>query len=98
MTYNLDKIIPRKNTNSAKYDFMTILNPKTDENTIPLWVADMDFPCSDNILQAINDRVDKKILGYSGHYTGEYFRAIADWMKRRFDWYEIGRASCRERV
>lgn len=87
MKYNLEEIVSRKNTNSAKYDFMTILNEKADDNTLPLWVADMDFPCPEPILDAIKGRVDKKILGYSGHFTGEYFRAIGDWMKRRFDWY-----------
>lgn len=87
MKYNLDEIVSRKNTNSAKYDFMTMLNPKADDNTLPLWVADMDFTCPQPILNAIKERVDKKILGYSGHYTGQYFRSVADWMKRRFDWY-----------
>lgn len=87
MKYNLDAIVSRKNTNSAKYDFMSIINEKADENTLPLWVADMDFPCPEPILQAIKTRVDKKILGYSGHFTGDYFRAVGDWMHRRFDWY-----------
>jgi len=82
-----DEMINRSGTNSLKYDFMAIMNAKADATTLPLWVADMDFACPQPILDAIKARTDRKILGYSGHMTGEYFRAIGNWMQRRFNWY-----------
>lgn len=37
MKYDFDEIIPRRGTNSVKWD------EAAQENVIPLWVADMDF-------------------------------------------------------
>lgn len=37
MKYNFDEIIPRRGTNSYKWD-----TPE-EENVLPMWVADMDF-------------------------------------------------------
>lgn len=34
--YNFDRIIDRRGTNAIKWDFF-------GEETLPLWVADMDF-------------------------------------------------------
>lgn len=87
MKYDLDRIVDRKGTNSAKWEFGTILNPKVDADTLPLWVADMDFACAKPIQDAIKKRVDREIFGYSAHYTGEYYRAVCAWMQRRFNWY-----------
>ncbi|MBI9105602.1 MAG: PatB family C-S lyase [Spirochaetales bacterium] len=87
MKYDLDRIVDRKGTNSIKWEFGALLNSKVDGDTIPLWVADMDFACSKPIQDAIKTRVDKEIFGYSAHFTGEYFRAVGSWMQRRFNWY-----------
>ena len=87
MPYNFDEIISRRDTHSAKWEFYHLLNPKADENTIPLWVADMDFPCSDEIVDALHRRVDRRIFGYSAHMTGEFFRAVCGWYQHRFNWY-----------
>ena len=35
-TFNFDEIVPRRNTASVKWDLF-------EEDTLPLWVADMDF-------------------------------------------------------
>ncbi len=40
-TYNFDKEISRRNTNSLKYDFAAERGYPAD--VLPLWVADMDF-------------------------------------------------------
>lgn len=40
-TYNFDREIDRKNTNSLKYDFA--VERGRDADVLPLWVADMDF-------------------------------------------------------
>lgn len=37
MKYDFDEIIPRRGTNSVKWDLAT------DERVLPMWVADMDF-------------------------------------------------------
>lgn len=86
MKYDLDRIIDRYDTHSVKYESMQVMHPKATSQTLPLWVADMDFPCPEPVLDAIKGRVDRKILGYSSHQAGEYLRAVTGWMKKRFDW------------
>ena len=86
MTYQFDEIIDRKKTNSIKWEFMGNLSPKARETTLPSWVADMDFSCPPEVLEAIHKRVDRKILGYSSHETDDYWEAVTGWFARRFSW------------
>ncbi|WP_193708419.1 PatB family C-S lyase [Alkalibaculum sporogenes] len=87
MNYDLDRIVNRLGTNSAKYEFGAMINPKADLDTLPLWVADMDFAVARPIQEAMKARINREIYGYSMHLTGEYFRSVGSWMQRRFDWY-----------
>lgn len=41
-----------------------------------MWIADMEFAVAPEIRQAIKDRVDKKILGYTGVYDSDYYDAF----------------------
>ncbi|WP_082760003.1 PatB family C-S lyase [Abyssisolibacter fermentans] len=87
MKYDLDRIVDRKGTNSGKWEFGAMINPEVDADTLPLWVADMDFACAKPIQEAIKARTDREIFGYSMCMTGEYYRAVCSWMQRRFGWY-----------
>ena len=60
MQYNFDEIIDRSNTQAMKCDY---LPEKAPEGTLPLWVADMDFPCAQPIIDALHQRVDRLIYG-----------------------------------
>ena len=59
--YDLDQLVDRKGTFSSKWEFM----PGDDQSALPLWVADMDFPCADPIIDALHKRIDRKIFGYT---------------------------------
>ena len=52
------------------------------EDIIPLWVADMDFPCAKPISDALIERAKHPIYGYTTRDEG-YINAFLDWMKRR---------------
>ncbi|SEU06686.1 cystathione beta-lyase [Lacrimispora sphenoides] len=82
-TINFDEVINRKNTNSLKYDFA--VRRRKPENLLPLWVADMDFKVSGKILEALHERVDHGIFGYS-EVQEDYFEAIRDWMGKKHHW------------
>ncbi|WP_160675480.1 MalY/PatB family protein [Clostridium sp. C8-1-8] len=86
MNYDFDKLIDRINTNSIKWEFMHEFDKSVSEDTIPLWVADMDFPCAPEIINALHQRVDKLIFGYSSNDTDRYYSAVSSWYKRRFNW------------
>jgi cysteine-S-conjugate beta-lyase len=82
----LDEIIDRKETNSVKWEFMHTLSPKAGEDTLPSWVADMDFSCPPAVIEALHRRVDRRIFGYSSHETESYWQAVTGWFSRRFSW------------
>lgn len=80
MKYNFDKVHPRKNTDSVKYDELT-QNFNTD-NVLPVWIADMDFEVAPEILEAMKQRLKHPIFGYPSRPI-EYYKAFIDWHKRR---------------
>ncbi|MBE7719476.1 MAG: pyridoxal phosphate-dependent aminotransferase [Lacrimispora celerecrescens] len=80
---DFNEIIDRKNTNSIKYDFA--LRRGKPENLLPLWVADMDFKVSEKILEALHERVEHGIFGYS-EVQDEYFEAVQGWLEKRHHW------------
>lgn len=84
MSYNFDEIVERRNTNCVKYDAMKDFLG-ADNDVIPLWVADTDFKTPDFILDALRQRLDHEILGYTFR-SEDYYRSIQDWMSRRHNW------------
>ena len=76
MIYNFDEIIPRRHTNSVKWD------EATQDDIIPLWVADMDFRVLPQITDALRQRVDHGVFGYT-HMTDSYYESVIRWFKDR---------------
>ncbi len=87
MHYDFDQVTDRHGTNCGKWEFQSIQNPNASLSTIPFWVADMDFPCPEGVIEAMHKRVDRKIFGYSGNFTDEFFRSCCGWFWHRFGWY-----------
>ena len=59
MKYDFDTIIPRRGTNSYKWD-----TPE-EENVLPMWVADMDFRTPPFVMEALRKRLEHEVLGYT---------------------------------
>ncbi|UJW56468.1 putative C-S lyase [Bacillus sp. A116_S68] len=58
---------------------------KTEEDVLPMWVADMDFKPPQAISNALKKRVEHGIFGYT--FTGETVAdAIINWMANRHGW------------
>lgn len=74
MKYDFDTPINRRNTNSLKWD--------VDENEIPMWVADMDFPTAPEVRAAIQKRAAHGVYGYSV-VPDEWYQAYIDWWQKR---------------
>ena len=85
MKYNFDHFIDRKNTNCSKWEFMQEVEPEATDITLPFWLADMDFPCAQPILEALHKRVNQQIFGYS-KLSKDYFRVVCGWYQQRFGW------------
>lgn len=81
--YDFDEIQQRKGTASIKWDGK--FNTRHDD-ILPLWVADMDFVCSDAIRNRMQEIVDHGIYGYSTGIDDVYRKAVCDWYQRRHQW------------
>lgn len=93
-SYNFDEIISRKCTNSENVESWRpfILGKDRDrsfaypdDEFIRMWVADMEFAVADEIREAISQRLDRKIFGYTGVSDPEYYEIFEDWCKRRYN-------------
>ncbi|QUX18026.1 3M3SH-releasing C-S lyase [Staphylococcus haemolyticus] len=92
MTYNFDEIIDCRSTNAMNvegykgYLFGDVDTSDLEEHNelIRMWVADMDFATPEVVLDAIRDRLDKKILGYTNIFGTDYYEAFVSWTERRF--------------
>ena len=80
--YDFDHCPDRTGTESFKWD----LYP----GTLPLWVADMDFPAAPEILSALQKRLDHGVFGYE-LVPDDYYQAIGEWFSARHGWEGIGR-------
>ena len=82
--YDFDKVIDRKGTNCVKFDGMQ--EPFGREDLIPVWVADMDFETPDFIIDAMRERLEHPVLGYTLAYDS-YWQSIIGWLNRRHSWH-----------
>ncbi|MBF6057427.1 PatB family C-S lyase [Thiomicrorhabdus heinhorstiae] len=48
------------------------------EDVLPMWVADMDLPTPPFVIEAIQQRLQHPILGYT-HTSDHVYQSIADW-------------------
>lgn len=83
MKYDFDTVIDRKGTRSVKYDLAGKFFG--DSGVLPMWVADMDFPVGDFILEAIFERIKHPVLGYTFRTEG-FSSAVVSWLLQRHGW------------
>ena len=88
MKYNFDEITNRRGTGCVKWDEIPSSlhpSPVTLHDMIPLWVADMDFKAAPAILEAIRQRAEHGVFGYT-LVEEPYYEAIISWFQRRHQW------------
>ncbi|RRN70888.1 pyridoxal phosphate-dependent aminotransferase [Peribacillus simplex] len=83
MKYNFDQEIPRLNTDCEKWDKLESQFGVKD--VIPMWVADMDFQSPQPIVEALKQRVEHGVYGYTLR-PDSYMESIVSWLKRRHRW------------
>lgn len=83
MKYNFDEVIDRSNNRAAKYDER--VKKFGTQDVIPLWVADMDFKTAQPIVDALREKAEQGIFGYTSR-PESYFETIRGWQKRRNGW------------
>lgn len=83
MQYDFDKVVDRRNTNSSKHDNNVALFGR--EDVLDLWVADMDFPAPAPVVEALKQRVEHPIYGYT-FVPESLYDAIISRMDRLYGW------------
>lgn len=78
MIYNFDEVVERCSTDAAKWSIY-------DAETLPLWVADMDFVSPEPVIRALQERVNHQIFGYSLP-PQELAEIVCDRMHRLYRW------------
>ncbi|MDA9976006.1 pyridoxal phosphate-dependent aminotransferase [Alphaproteobacteria bacterium] len=95
MTFDFDQIIDRRGTSSIKWEYRSEhgisrhwndTDPgRGDDQILPMWVADMDFRCPQQVVDALSDHVRHGIYGYTGR-SESYLKAAVNWMGQRHGW------------
>ncbi len=81
--YDFDRVIDRENTSCVKYDLRKSIFG--NDKVLPMWVADMDIPAPDFILDALAERIKHPILGYTIRDKA-FTDAIVWWNEKRHNW------------
>ncbi len=81
--YNFDQIIDRKGTECDKYDLAAARGHADDE--LPMWVADMDLRIPGPAIDALHERVDHGIFGYSVPNEA-YYDSVLSWIGCHQGW------------
>ena len=92
MKYNFDEIVDRihgEGSYSSKWSSSPHMKDMFMSDTVPedrlcFFVADMDFKCPPEVIEAIKATADHGIFGYSST-PDAYYDAVIRWMKDRFD-------------
>ncbi len=79
MSHNFDELIPRRGTNSYKWD------SAADADLLPMWVADMDFRTAPPVVEALRRRTEHGIFGYT-RVPDAYYESVIRWFSRRHGW------------
>jgi cystathionine beta-lyase len=83
MTYNFDKIIDRTGSGDLKHSVLQERYGRSD--LLPLWVADMDFETPAFITDALRQRLDHSLFGYTV-VPDELWTTIIQWIGNHHQW------------
>lgn len=81
--YDFDKVIDRTGTHAVKLEALKRLYGRTD--LLPLWVADMDFETPSFITEALRQRLEHSLFGYT-EMPDNYWLVVADWIESHHNW------------
>ena len=82
-TYDFDKVIDRSGSGAVKTDALENVYGK--EDLIPLWVADMDFETPDFIVEALKERLEHPVFGYTVQ-PEDYWPTVQRWISDHHGW------------
>ncbi len=85
MIYDLDHVPDRRPTESIKWN-------QFDADVLPMWVADMDFPVAEPILETLHQRIEHGVFGYPNYLhpkpgaVSELQQVLVERMQQLYHW------------
>ena len=76
---SFDAVVDRRASDSIKWSLF-------DEDVLPMWVADMDFPSPPAVIDALRARVDHGVFGYSAE-PPELREIFVARLNERYGWH-----------
>jgi cysteine-S-conjugate beta-lyase len=76
--YDFDTVIERRGTHCAKHDYL-------DDDVLAMWVADMDFPSPEPVIEALHKRINHRVFGYSMDLP-QLKTTIQQNLSEQYDW------------
>ena len=83
MKYNFGQVVNRKGSNSVKWD--NLKEVYGTEDILPMWIADMDFKAPDEVIEALQVKLDHGVFGYNVK-SDSLYNSIINWVKNRYNW------------
>ena len=83
MKYNFDQVVNRKGSNSVKWD--NLKEVYGTEDILPMWIADMDFKAPEEVIEALQVKLDHGVFGYNVK-SDSLYNSIINWVKNRYNW------------
>ncbi len=80
--YNFNEVESRRGTHSVMWDCIEEKCGKPNDEILPAWVADMDFPSDPAVVEELTKRIATGYLGYAGDHR-DYKRSYIGWVERR---------------
>ncbi|WP_180366666.1 MalY/PatB family protein [Oenococcus oeni] len=81
MRYDFDQLINRHNTYSTQWDYISDRFGRND--ILPFSISDTDFAVPKEIQDAVRQRIEHPIYGYTRWNHEDYKQNIVDWFKKR---------------
>lgn len=81
--YDFDKPIDRRGTGALKFEVLKERYGNAD--LLPLWVADMDFETPQFITDALRQRLEHSLYGYTVE-PADYWETVAQWIQEHHGW------------
>lgn len=94
MSFDFDHVIDRTHTNAVAvdgfrrylFDDPDLILPGTDTEAIAMWVADMGFATAPVALEAMRQRLEHPIFGYTVSLDAQFENAFRGWCRRHYGW------------
>ncbi|MFC0178838.1 MalY/PatB family protein [Thorsellia kenyensis] len=81
--FDFNKVVNRKGSFCTQWDFVEDRFGVKD--LLPFTISDMDFSTAPCVLEALKERVEHGVFGYSRWQHNDFYQAISHWYDTRFN-------------